>query len=640
MLGVIGHVDHGKTALVRMLTGQDTDRLAEEKRRGISITLGFASLRVGPDTEIDLIDMPGHERFVRTMVSGATGIDAVLLVVAANEGIKPQTIEHIHIASLLGVRRAVVALSKTDLVSAEQSARVADEVVRLLSRSGVRAVTPVMTSALENTGIEALSDALKHLAAGQRQHVAEGLHFLPIDRAFNIVGHGPVVTGTLRGATVSPGDTLELLPRRLKVRVRAVQVHGVHVANAAPGQRVALNLRDVEVADLERGMVLAAPDTLIPSNRLTLAIRAVEGSPPLKTGMRLRALLGTSELEARLRLLDGDVLEAAQTGFAQIHCERPVALPAGEHVVLRLSSPPQTVAGGKILELGARRQRCNCPDVLLRLEDLRALSPIAMFAAELRRARMVGTSLRQLSQLSALATPVVAEYLKTLPVVVTRSGLVVGKLELEKLFQHIPLLLAPHPAGLSRERLLSAIPEISPAVLDEALGRLRLHGSVIERNGCLLIPRPDEDRARALSDADRALEIAETVRRAGLKPPDPGAIVVDPRSKRAVDRLLREGVLIRALDRPKGREMLFHRDAVQSAQHRLAPLLQQSPGLLVTEIGAALGISRKYSMPLVEHLDAIRFTRRIDDRRIRATPAAPRSSGSARTNGVREATGP
>ena len=214
VLGVIGHVDHGKTALVRMLTGQDTDRLAEEKRRGISITLGFASLRVGPDTEIDLIDMPGHERFVRTMVSGATGMDAVLLVVAANEGIKPQTIEHIHIVSLLGVRRAVVALSKTDLVSAEQAARVADEVVRLLSRSGVRAVTPVMTSALENTGIEALSDALKHLAAGQRQHVAEGLHFLPIDRAFNIVGHGPVVTGTLRGASVSPGDTLELLPRR------------------------------------------------------------------------------------------------------------------------------------------------------------------------------------------------------------------------------------------------------------------------------------------------------------------------------------------------------------------------------------------------------------------------------------------
>jgi selenocysteine-specific elongation factor len=624
VLGVIGHVDHGKTALVRALTGQETDRLAEEKRRGISITLGFASLRVDVDTDIDLIDMPGHERFVRTMVSGATGMDAVLLVVAANEGIKPQTIEHIHIASLLGVTRAVVAITKTDLVSSEQSALAAEEVVRLLARRGVRAVALVMTAALQGTGIEELRESLKQLAKNQRQRSAEGTVFLPIDRAFNMIGHGPVVTGTLRGASVSSGDTLELLPRRQRVRVRTVHVHGAPVASAMPGQRVALNLRDVEISELERGMVLAAPDTLTLCEWVTMAVRAVEGAAPLANGMRLRALLGTCELEVRLRLLDRDVLEPGQTGFAQLHCESPVALPAGEHCVLRLPSPPQTVAGGKILETGVRRQRRNCQRVLQRLEDLRTLRPIAMFAAEVRRAGQAGTNVRLLSQLSSLAMPVVAEYLKALPVVVTRSGLVVSKVSLEELLERIPMLLAPHPTGLSRETLLSALPEASPAVLDEVLGRLRLFGAVAERAGRLQIPRPEADRARAHSEADRATQIAEDLRRAGLKPRDPTSIVTDAQSKRAVDRLLREGVVVRTVDRAKGREMWFHRDAVQAAQRHLAPLLERPPGLLVTEIGAALGISRKYSMPLLDHLDTIRFTCRVNDRRVRAIVADPR----------------
>jgi selenocysteine-specific elongation factor len=626
VLGVIGHVDHGKTALVRALTGQDTDRLPEEKRRGISIALGFARLLVGSDTDIDLIDMPGHERFVRTMVSGATGIDAVLLVVAANEGIKPQTVEHVNIAGLLGVRRAVIAISKTDLVAPEQAARVADNAMRLLARSGMKVLPPVMTSALQETGIEELHQALKHLASSQRSHAADGVAFLPIDRVFNIVGHGPVVTGTLRGAAISSADTLELWPSRRTVRVRAVQVHGAHVATAMPGRRVALNLRDIEIAELERGMVLAAPDTLALSDWLTIAIRAVEGSPPLKNGMRLRALLGTSESDSRLRLLDRDVLQAGQNGLAQLHCLEPVALPAGEHVVLRLPSAQQTVAGGKVLETGTRRQRRNCPRILHRLQELCVLPRDAMIAAEVRRAGQGGTTLFHLSRLAALAPPAIVALLRTQPVVVTRAGLVVEKAELDNLLSRIPPLLAPHAPGLSREKLLSLLPGTGPAVLDEALGRLRIRGVISERGRRLLIPRPDEDRAGVRYEAELASRIAENLRRAGLTPPAPSAIVTDPRSKRAVDRLLREGVVVRAVDRAKEREILFHRDAIETARRRLAPLLERPPGLLVTEVGAALGISRKYSMPLLDHLDTIRFTCRIEDRRMRAEPAGPRDS--------------
>jgi selenocysteine-specific elongation factor len=618
VLGVIGHVDHGKTALVRALTGMDTDRLPEEKQRGISIALGFAHLQVGADTVIDLIDMPGHERFVHTMVSGATGIDAVLLVVAANEGVKPQTLEHAHIAALLGLRRTVVAINKTDLVDAEHAKRIANETVELLDRIGLDPLPPVMTSVVQSRGIEELRQALSSLAADQRPRNGDGLPFLPIDRAFSIAGHGPVVTGTLRGGSVAATDKLELLPARRTVRVRAIQVHGAPAASALPGQRVALNLRDIEVAELSRGMMLAAPDTLALSKWLTISIRTVEDSPPLKNGMKLRAMFGTAGLDARLRVLDRDVLEHGQTGFAQLRFDEPVAVPTREHVILRLVSPPQTVAGGKVLESSTRRQRRDSLPILSRLEDLRTLQPAEMIAAEIQRQGTQGTTLQQLSHLSALAQSRIVELLEALPVVVARSGLVVNKADMDALLSRIPALLAPRPAGLSRDKLLAALPETGRAVFDAALGRLLARRVISERGSQLLIPRPDEDRARARDEVELASQIAEMLRRSGLSPPNPNTIVTGAQSKRAVDRLLHAGVIVRAVDRAKDREILFHRDAIEEAQRRLAPLLENSPGLLVTEIATALGISRKYCMPLLDHLDTIRFTRRVDDRRVRA----------------------
>jgi selenocysteine-specific elongation factor len=615
VLGVIGHVDHGKTALVRALTGQDTDRLPEEKARGISITLGFARLRAGADADIDLVDMPGHERFVRTMIAGATGIDAVLLVVAANEGVKPQTVEHIDIAGLLGLRRAVVAVSKADLVAPEEAMRVAAEAAQLLARAGLEPSAEVMTSAQEGTGLDDLRQALAGLAESQPERPADGLAFLPVDRAFSVAGHGPVVTGTLRGAAISLGDALELWPLRRAVRVRAVQVHGVRVARAAPGQRVALNLRDVDIAELKRGMALAAPGALEPAEWLTIAVRAVEGAPPLKNGARLRALLGADELDVRLRLLDRDVLEPGQAGFAQLRCAEPAVAPSGEHVVLRLASPPRTVAGGRILEAATPRLRRNAAPVLQRLEDLRSLPPAAMLAAEVARAGVGGTSLQRLSRLCALAPPRVAELLEGAPVEIARPGLVVARGELEALVARIPSVLARSEAGLARDQLLAALPVAGAAVLDAALARLLAQGAIARRGALLVLPRPDAERARARTEQELAARIAERLRRGWLAPPDASEVAPDLAAKRALDRLLREGIVVRAHDRVKAREILFHRDAIAEAQRRLAPLLEQEAGLLVTEAGVALGVSRKYSMPLLDHLDTIRFTRRINDRR-------------------------
>jgi selenocysteine-specific elongation factor len=615
VVGVIGHVDHGKSALVRALTGVDTDRLPEEKQRGISIALGFAHLNIA-DTQIDLIDMPGHERFVRTMVAGATGVDAVLLVVAANEGIRPQTIEHVDIAGLLGVSNAIVAVTKIDLVTTTDVERVAQSARTLLGSRGLTCVKAVMTSAREQRGLDELTRAFEALTAHEQPRAGEGSAFLPIDRAFSIAGHGPVVTGTLRGAPVHAGDTLELLPPRRKVRVRAAQVHGANAAVAHPGQRVALNLRDIEVSDLERGMSLAELDSVAISDWLTITIRAVESAPPLANGMRIRVLLGTSEVDARLRLLDRDVLAAGAHGFAQLHCAESVASPTREHLVLRLPSPTVTVAGGKLLETGVRRHRRNDPQLLQRLEDLSLLPTGAMLASEIGRAGRAGTTLQHLSRLAALSAGHIRALLADQSFVITKSAIVVRRADLESVCARIPVILRAHEA-LSRDKLLAEIPGTSPLVLEEALARLSASGAIVERGKQLLLPRPDEDRAQAEDDADLAARIAEMLRVAGLTPPNPGSIVTSAREKRAVDRLLRERVVVRAVDRAKGREILFHREAIEDAQRRLAPLLMHPPGLLVTEIAAALGISRKYCMPLLDHLDSIRFTRRIDDRRVR-----------------------
>ena len=574
VVGVIGHVDHGKTALVRALTGQDTDRLPEEKARGISIALGFAHLDDDGGAALDLIDMPGHERFVRTMISGATGIDAVLLVVAANEGVQPQTVEHVEIAGLLGIRQALVAVSKCDLVEPGVAEQVAAEALALLECNGLKPLpfrggvgsggcpaiaqltdsphpNPVsgrpvprtglglpgagqpetpeeegfLTSAVTKRGIADLRQALLALVGHQAPRRSGGIAYLPIDRAFTVAGHGTVVTGTLRGAPVASGDALELLPSRRRLRVRAIQVHGEKAASAQPGQRVAINLRGIEVRDLGRGMALVAPGGLEVSHWLTVALRALEGAPPLKNGARLRVLFGTGEAEMRLRLLDRDFLEPGDSAFAQLRFAEPVAVPSGEHVILRRASPALTLAGGRVLEPVTRRLKRHDGAVLHRLELLRD-QPL------------------EFSQAGSLATKPPTDRRK-------------------------PLTAPPDP---ERERIT----------------------------------------------AEAATNIAERLCQAGLTPPLPKEIVVDAPSHRAVELLLREGILIRAVDRDKGKELLFHRDAIAGAREVLAPLIAE--GLLVSEIAAALGISRKFCMPLLDHLDTIRFTRREGDLRV-AGPA-------------------
>ena len=615
VVGVIGHVDHGKTALVRALTGMETDRLEEERRRGISIALGFAFLQAG-GAVIDLIDMPGHERFVRTMVSGATGIDAALLVVAANEGVKPQTVEHLDIAGLLGLGRVVIAVSKADLATPGEAEAVAGTAAALARAAGMQVCAAVLTSAHTGQGMDALRDALLAVVPAGPPGQDDGFPYLPVDRVFSVAGHGTVVTGTLRRGPLAVTDEVAVVPDGQAVRLRGLQVHGARTARGLPGQRLAVNLRDVAPDGIARGAALTARGMLPPSDWLTVALRSVEGAPPLPTLTKLTLLFGTDEVEARLRLLDCDELPPGGTALAQLRCAAPVSVPARERFILRRISPPLTVAGGRVIDPAASRLRRFAPRTLARLAALADANPAEIVAAEAAAAGAAGMALPRLAQLAGVAEARAAVLLPTLPAVLGRSRVAVMEGEWERVLAAIPGALAGRDAE-TPDRLAALLPWAGRAVLDDAASELVRRGALVRIGGGVRLHAPSRDRARADEEAASASRMADTLRRAGLSPPDIGVVVPDPRARRLADRLIREGVVVRAVDKVQKRELLFHQEAIELAKQRLRPLLGGA-GLATGEAGKALGISRKYCVPLLEHLDAIRFTRRIADRRVLA----------------------
>ena len=617
MLGVVGHVDHGKTALVRALTGMETDRLPEERRRGVSIALGFAQAAFG-GVEADLVDMPGHERFVRTMVSGAAGVDAVLLVVSAAEGIKPQTVEHVEVAALLGVRRAVIAVSKADLAAPEAAAEVGAAAGALLAAHGMAAAAPTPVSALTGAGLDALREAIAATLARAPAPADDGFAYLPLDRGFTLAGHGTVATGTLRRGALAAGGDYVLLPAGTPVRLRGLQQHGAAVEQAAPGGRLAVNLRGVGPLQAGRGAALATADAVAVSRWWTVELTAAASAPELADGARLVLLHGTAEVEARVRLLDRDALAPGETAPAQLHAASPVAAPARERFILRVASPPRTVAGGRVLDPQARRLRRRDPAVLARLAALACADAAGVVRLELEAAGARGAPRLRLARLAGVSTAR-AEALAAPAAVALRDGLQVSASAFQAagaaLMRTLGEAEAAQPNGVARRRLAALLPEASEPVIDALVARLAAAGRVRVEGAAVRLVHASAEAVRARAAEVLRARVAEAARRGGLSPADPEG---PPRELRPViDALVREGVLVRTLDRVQKREVLFHREAVAHAREVLGPLLA-APGLRVGEAGAALGVSRKFAVPLLEHLDAVQFTRREGDRRVLA----------------------
>ncbi len=611
VLGTAGHIDHGKSALVEALTGTHPDRLEEEKRRGITLDLGFADAVLPGERSVAFVDGPGHERFVRHMVAGATGIDGVLLVIAADEGVKPQTREHLAICSLLGVRHGVVALTKSDLVEPDLLEVAALEVREFLDGTFLAAAPVIPVSSRTGRGLDALRAALVELFDAIPDRSAGGVARLPVDRSFIVKGFGTVVTGTLTSGRFAEGDAVEILPAGTPSRIRGLQVHRRRVREVVAGQRTAVNLQGVECADAPRGSTIAHPGTLAATRRVWGTLRLLPGAPDgLCRGGPVRFHQGTCERAARIRTL-GEREDG--TLDVEIVFREPAVLLPGDRFILRRPSPVDTVGGGEVTDARPPRAR-DRGSVRAAAE---AASPEERLAAKIaplgRTGAALGALARELglrpdeAEAAAEALTSSGRVARAGSVLVERGAWDAARAAIEEglgaYHEHEPLA-----DGMGREELRRAVAPEMPqdvwrALLEEmaAAGRIRLRAErlALVRHRVVL----------SGADLETAERMDERFRVAGLDPPDATSVLVgaDPaRAAKILEILVSRGRLVRIRD---GR--LFHREALDGLERKLRDHARKSRTIDVAAFKDLAGVTRKNAIPLLEHLDAERKTRRV-----------------------------
>ena len=632
--GTAGHIDHGKTELVRALTGVDCDRLEEEKRRGITIDIGFAPLPLDEEISVGFIDVPGHERFVKNMLAGASGIDMVVLVVAADESVMPQTREHFDICRLLGVESGLVALTKSDLADAEMREIVALEVRDFVRGSFLEGTPIVPVSAKTGEGLDVLREALRRCATEVRPRSATSFMRLPVDRCFTIRGFGTVVTGTLSAGEVADGDEIAVYPARRKARVRGVQVHGRSVPRAVAGQRTALNLQGIEGPEVTRGDVLAPPGFLSPSSLLDVAIDLLPLAPRgLDDLARVRYHQGTSEILARVKILGAKEVRPGGRGLAQLRLERPGLSLPGDRFVIRQYSPTITIGGGVVLDAHPEKHRGGAEDAVKALGDLARGGAEALAAHALAASGSGLTSLdlvvrtgRSPAEVARVAARLV-EAGTAIPVG-DRAGTLLHRdwhqrhrsaaLEILARFHRENPLMRGLPREELRERILpGGRPEVARFVLDRlaAEGRIRLEKDLAAAAGHRLELSPEEERLRTF--------LEDRFREGGLNPSTIEEIVAEggldaSKAQRIYHLLVAGGRLVRIKD-----GKVFHAEAIETLKARLWEIRGTRPIIDVAAFKELAGTSRKNAIPLLEHLDGVHVTRRVGNEREILPPPGP-----------------
>lgn len=616
VFGTAGHIDHGKTTLVRALTGQDTDRLPEEKARGISIDLGFAPLVLPSGRPAAFVDVPGHERFVRNMVAGVHGMDAVVLVVAADEGVMPQTREHLAILRILGVEHGLTVLTKIDLVEPDWLELVRADTAETLAGSFLADAPILPVSAVTGEGIPALLAELDRLADRVPPRDTSGLLRLPIDRVFTVRGFGTVVTGTMTSGQLALDDVVTVLPEDLRTRVRGLEVHGRRVERALAGQRVAVNLGGLERSLVRRGQVLARPGTFQPVTVATLWLTLLADAVPLKHRARVHTHTGTQEALARVYFFDREELAPGDHAWAEIRWEEPVVVQRGDRVLLRSYSPVTTIGGGQVVELGrhhARRER----GLFERLEAALASDPVTLAVSRAREAgapvpladlaRQVGVEEETLrSRLGEVDAVELAEDRTVLHRDVrTRLEAAVRDL-LADYHRRYPLR-----PGLPREAFRPLFGGWDPRAMARFL--LSVPDVVADREWVRLASftvQPDP------SDEERAARLLETLKGQGLKPEDIETVLRavgadDERGRDLVQWLVLGGRLVKIDE-----GLYLAREVFDQAAEAVRRALGEHGSLNTSALREVLGTSRKYAVPILERMDEARITRRVGDLRV------------------------
>ena len=625
VVGTAGHIDHGKTSLVKALTGTDTDRLPEEKARGITIDLGFAFLEEPDGLTIEIVDVPGHERFIKNMLAGVGGIDVAMLVIAADEGVMPQTREHLGICSLLHIRSGLVVLTKTDLVEPDWLELVREDVAGLVRRTFLDGCPVLTVSAKSGEGIPELRAALRTLAAGVTPRGTDHLPRLPIDRVFTIKGFGTVVTGTLMAGRLRVDDRVEVFPAGVQAKVRGLQAHGRTVEQSAAGQRTAVNLQGVERVAVERGNVLGLAGTLVPSELVDGTLELLPDAPrPLKTRDRVRVHAGTSEIMARVLLLDRQELAPGEATLARLRLEGPLVALPGDRFVIRSYSPMLTIGGGTLLDIAPPRFKRKAPTLIAHLTLLREDSPEAVVEEHVRHAGGVGVRVAPLSG----RVPFGPERLRALLDTLQTSGRVVAIdrdwfVHPESLARLRELTLgalaqfhraAPLRPGMSREELRGRAGAADERVFAHLLAALEGEGLV----------RTDRDKVRLASHEVRlspeqqkaADRLEQEYLTAEAAPPSPEEALARAGQSGDEEHELFQ-VLIEARKLVRVKESLyFHARALEAIQDKLVTMLRERKEIGPGDIKDLLGISRKYAIPLLEFFDARRVTARVGERRV------------------------
>ena len=626
VLGTAGHIDHGKSALVKALTGTDPDRLPEEKDRGVTIELGFARLELPSGRTMGVVDVPGHERFVRHMVAGATGIDVVLLVVAADDGVMPQTREHLAIIDLLGIERGVVAITKSDLADADWLSLVRADVERLLVGTGIAGAPIVEVSARTGAGLPELLATLDRVAAESASRHAELPMRLPVDRVFTIAGAGTVVTGTMWSGTARRDDLVEVLPGGVRGRVRGVQVHGEPVEVAEAGQRVAMNLAGIERDEVARGDVVAAPGSLTVTDRFDARFTFL-GTPgderAFVSGARVHVDHGTREVLGRVLLMEGDTLAPGGSALAQVRLEEPLAPRYDDRFIVRSYSPVYTVGGGVVLDvLPPRRTRLKPHE--RELLDALVAHDLAGAVVGLLAARSLPMSSAEVAAALGVARAAVADEMNRAQLARLSVGgeayfttpdaldALVGAIERELLAFHDS---NPTSTGISTVALRDLVDRrIEPRVFDAVLGVAADRGVAVVEAGRVHHPKAAVHALAAEHDAESAL--LALLERQGLEPASvadlAAAVGQDPGVVRKVlGRLATQGRVVRV-----NSELHFAAGAVAQARARLGEFFAEYPeGATAAQLRDALGVSRKFAIPLLEQFDAQGFTKRDGDLR-------------------------
>ncbi|HEY3314603.1 MAG TPA: selenocysteine-specific translation elongation factor [Bacillota bacterium] len=624
VVGTAGHVDHGKTALIKALTGVDTDRLPEEKARGISIDLGFARLVLPSGTTISFVDVPGHERFIKNMLAGATGVDLVLLVVAADEGVMPQTREHLAILSLLGLRRGLVTVTKADLADPEWLDLVVGEVCSLVAGTFLEGCPVIPASSVTGQGLDALRAALDELSATVPGRDAAGFVRLPVDRAFVVPGFGPVVTGTLFSGTVARDQSLVVLPGDHQVRVRGLEVHDRKVERARAGQRVAANLSGADLDQLHRGQVLAEPGRFAAARRLGVRVSLLPKAPrALAQAARVHLHLGTTEVIARVSLLDREELRPGDDALAILIAEEDVVAGRGDRFVIRSYSPVTTIGGGVVVEPSLDRGERRRVDLLKRLRAVESGAPEAVAAEALNRLGGPATA-AEVAKAAGLPEAVAAEALKALIVsgrirVLDERGDYYGDVGvLDRLKETAVTTVQDHHRryplrpGFPKEDLRSRL-GLAPKPFAAFLADLGQRGMTSEHDlvaaaGWAVRPSPAEERA--------ATVLEETFRGDLFNPPSVEEAVRTARTAVSGDWPVDEvfNHLVAPCLAKLGPDLYVHQSALAEARRRLADAFAGRP-FTVAEVRDLLATSRRVAVPLLERLDEARFTRRSGDER-------------------------